>query len=143
MSSTTETAARRTGAHTHPYAISQYPDVPALEERLHRLVHTPPRTLPSDALARYEAWYAQHAAASKALAAEAEQYIPGGVQHNLALNEPWPLAITAADGAYLTDLDGNRYIDFLQAGGPTVLDTLDPTQPETPEAPELDPNTVV
>jgi glutamate-1-semialdehyde aminotransferase len=119
MSSTTEAAPR--GAGAHPSAISQYPDVPAIEQRLHGLVRTPPRTLPPEALARYEAWYAQHTAASRALAAEAEQYIPGGVQHNLALNEPWPLAISAAEGAYLTDLDGNRYIDFLQAGGPTVL----------------------
>ncbi len=31
------------------------------------------------------------------------------------------LAINRADGAYLWDVDGNRYIDFLQAGGPTVL----------------------
>jgi glutamate-1-semialdehyde 2,1-aminomutase len=103
------------------YAISQYPDVPAVNQRLHRLVHSPLRTLPKEALERYEAWYEQHAAGSKALAAEAERYIPGGVQHNLALNEPWALAVTAAQGAYLTDVDGNRYIDFLQAGGPTVL----------------------
>ncbi len=26
-----------------------------------------------------------------------------------------------ANGAYLYDKDGNRYIDFLQAGGPTIL----------------------
>jgi Glutamate-1-semialdehyde aminotransferase len=26
-----------------------------------------------------------------------------------------------AEGAYLWDVDGNRYIDFLQAGGPTIL----------------------
>jgi glutamate-1-semialdehyde 2,1-aminomutase len=103
------------------YAISRYPDVPAIERRLHTLVHSPLRALPKDALERYEAWYEAHTGASKALAAEAEQYIPGGVQHNLALNEPWPLAAAGAQGAYLTDLDGNRYIDFLQAGGPTVL----------------------
>lgn len=103
------------------YGISRYPDVPAIEQRIDRLVHSPLRTLPKDALERYEAWYEQHAAGSKALAAEAEAYIPGGVQHNLALNEPWPLAVTRAEGAYLTDVDGNRYIDFLQAGGPTVL----------------------
>ncbi len=103
------------------YAISQYPDVPAIEQKLHTLVHSPLRALPKESLERYEAWYEQHTPGSKALAAEAEQYIPGGVQHNLALNEPWPLAVAAAHGAYLTDVDGNRYIDFLQAGGPTVL----------------------
>jgi glutamate-1-semialdehyde 2,1-aminomutase len=38
-----------------------------------------------------------------------------------AFNYPFPIAIEKADGAYLWDVDGNRYIDFLQAGGPTVL----------------------
>lgn len=45
--------------------------------------------------------------------------IPGGVQHNLAFNYPFSLAMRSAEGAYLTDVDDNRYIDFLQAGGPT------------------------
>ena len=112
---------QHTPSGTSAYAISQYPDVPAINRRLHELVHSPLRALPKESLERYEAWYEQHASSSKALAAEAELYIPGGVQHNLALNEPWPLAVAAAQGAYLTDLDGNRYIDFLQAGGPTVL----------------------
>ena len=52
---------------------------------------------------------------------EAKEYIPGGVQHNLAFNKPFPLAFARAEGAYLYDEDGNRYIDFLQAGGPTIL----------------------
>src|SRR4030065_1376182 len=58
---------------------------------------------------------------SKALTDEAKKYIPGGVQHNLAFNYPFPIAIEKAQGALLWDVDGNRYIDFLQAGGPTVL----------------------
>ncbi len=49
------------------------------------------------------------------------EIIPGGVQHNLAFNYPFPIAVEKADGAYLWDVDGNRYIDFLQAGGPTML----------------------
>jgi hypothetical protein len=58
---------------------------------------------------------------SKALIEDAKQIIPGGVQHNLAFNYPFPLAIEKACGAHMWDVDGNRYIDFLQAGGPTVL----------------------
>ena len=57
----------------------------------------------------------------KRLNDEAKQIIPGGVQHNLAFNYPFPIAVERADGAYLWDVDGNQYIDFLQAGGPTVL----------------------
>ncbi len=55
-----------------------------------------------------------------------EIYSRGGVQHNLAFNHPFPLVFTKAEGAYLEDLDGNRYFDFLQAGGPTVLGSNPP-----------------
>ncbi|MEG2769529.1 MAG: aminotransferase class III-fold pyridoxal phosphate-dependent enzyme [Oscillospiraceae bacterium] len=58
---------------------------------------------------------------SKEIFEEAKTFIPGGVQHNLAFNKPFPICMAKADGAYLTDADGNEYIDFLQAGGPTIL----------------------
>ncbi|MCQ2751535.1 MAG: aminotransferase class III-fold pyridoxal phosphate-dependent enzyme [Coriobacteriales bacterium] len=58
---------------------------------------------------------------SKAIYEEAKNYIPGGVQHNLAFNKPFPMCMAKAEGAYLYDKDGNKYIDFLQAGGPTIL----------------------
>jgi len=51
----------------------------------------------------------------------AKELIPGGVQHNLAFNHPFPLAVAKAKGAYLYDVDGNKYYDFLQAGGPVIL----------------------
>ena len=59
--------------------------------------------------------------ASKAVYEESQKYIPGGVQHNLAFNKPFPMCMAKTEGAYLYDQDGNRYIDFLQAGGPTIL----------------------
>ncbi|MBR7836740.1 aminotransferase class III-fold pyridoxal phosphate-dependent enzyme [Actinospica durhamensis] len=103
------------------YGISSYPDVPAIEARIRNLTGSPIRTLTAEQLAAYHEWYEKHTPTSKQAAAEANEYIPGGVQHNLALNDPWALSITRAEGAYLHDADGNRYIDFLQAGGPTVL----------------------
>ncbi len=66
-------------------------------------------------------YFESSCARSKALTDEAKRYIPGGVQHNLAFNYPFPIAIEKAEGAHLWDVDGNTYIDFLQAGGPTVL----------------------
>jgi glutamate-1-semialdehyde 2,1-aminomutase len=58
---------------------------------------------------------------SKALTERAKAVIPGGVQHNLSFNYPFALTMDRAEGAYLQDVDGNRYLDFLQAGGPTLL----------------------
>lgn len=66
-------------------------------------------------------YYDEKCAKSKAIYEEAKNYIPGGVQHNLAFNKPFPVAFAKADGPYLYDQDGNQYIDFLQAGGPTIL----------------------
>ncbi len=66
-------------------------------------------------------YYNEKCTQSRAVYEEAKDFIPGGVQHNLAFNKPFPMCIAKADGAYLYDKDGNQYIDFLQAGGPTIL----------------------
>ncbi len=50
----------------------------------------------------------------------AQRVIPGGVNSgNRVL--PWPLATREAAGAYFTDADGNRYLDYHAAFGPLVL----------------------
>jgi glutamate-1-semialdehyde aminotransferase len=103
------------------YAISQYPDVEAVYRQLNNLVRQPLLEIRPDKLKAYLDYFENSCRRSKELTNEAKQYIPGGVQHNLAFNYPFPIAIEKAEGAYLWDVDGNRYIDFLQAGGPTVL----------------------
>jgi glutamate-1-semialdehyde 2,1-aminomutase len=103
------------------YAISRWPDADALIAKARRLVNSPPRPIRRDKMQEYLDFFERRCGGSKAATAEAAKYIPGGVQHNLAFNHPFPLSIARADGAYLWDVDENRYIDFLQAGGPTVL----------------------
>ncbi len=54
------------------------------------------------------------------LAQRARAVIPGGVNSgNRAL--PWPLVVAEAEGAYFTDVDGNRYLDYHAAFGPLIL----------------------
>ena len=103
------------------YAISQYPDVEAVYRQLNNLIRQPLLEIQPEKLKTYLDYFETSCSRSKALTTEAKQYIPGGVQHNLAFNYPFPIAIEKAEGAYLWDVDGNRYVDFLQAGGPTVL----------------------
>lgn len=105
----------------YPYAISQWHDTDQVYARLKDLVGQPPRPIRRDRLAEFQSYFDNNCRQSKALTDEAKEYIPGGVQHNLAFNFPFPLAIDRAEGAYLWDVDGNQYIDFLQAGGPTML----------------------
>ncbi len=103
------------------YAISEYLDAEKVTAQLKALTAQPPRPIRRDVMDDVLAYFDTRCTKSKALTDEAKQYIPGGVQHNLAFNYPFPIAIEKAEGAYMWDVDGNRYIDFLQAGGPTVL----------------------
>ncbi len=106
---------------TQEYAISKWPDTDELLAKAKRLVGLPPRPIRRDKMQEYLNYFETRCQGSKSSTSEAAKYIPGGVQHNLAFNYPFPLSIAKAGGAYLWDVDGNRYIDFLQAGGPTVL----------------------
>lgn len=109
------------------FAISEYVDAPAVTKKLDKLIAQPIYTVNPDVLAAYEADYFDgKCSKSKAMIEDAQQIIPGGVQHNLAFNHPFPLVITKAEGAKLYDIDGNEYYDFLQAGGPTVLGSNPP-----------------
>lgn len=107
--------------NTQQYAISTYPDVEEVYRRLSSLINQPLRAIQREKMQTYLDYFETRCTHSKELITEAKKYIPGGVQHNLAFNYPFPIAIEKAEGAYLWDVDGNRYIDFLQAGGPTVL----------------------
>jgi glutamate-1-semialdehyde 2,1-aminomutase len=54
------------------------------------------------------------------LARRAKAVIPGGVNSaNRAL--PWPLVTREAQGAYFTDVEGKRYLDYHAAFGPLIL----------------------
>lgn len=107
-------------------AISAWPNVDDLYRRFADLVKQPMRPIRADKMQQVMRYFDERCQGSKRLSERAKAVIPGGVQHNLAFNHPFPLAITQADGAHMTDVDGNRYIDFLQAGGPTLLGSNHP-----------------
>ncbi len=108
------------------YGISNYHDVTAIYAQLSALMRRPAIPIRREAMERYLRCFDEKCGKSKVIITDARQYIPGGVQHNLAFNYPFPLVIDRAEGPYLYDIDGNRYIDFLQAGGPTILGSNPP-----------------
>lgn len=103
------------------YSISEYPNTAEIYAKMNHLLQLPPYHPKKEKMVQYLNYFDQNCAKSKSIIDDAKQFIPGGVQHNLAFNYPFPIVITKAEGAYLYDIDGNRYIDFLQAGGPTLL----------------------
>lgn len=104
------------------YGITRWEDPADVGARLKALTDQPIWEVNDD---YYEntilKYYDDNCKASKEVFEKAKDVIPGGVQHNLAFNKPFPVCFTKAEGAYLYDKDGNQYIDFLQAGGPTIL----------------------
>lgn len=61
---------------------------------------------------------------SKALFERAQQSIPGGVNSPVRAFKSVggdPVFISRAEGAYLYDVDGNRYIDYINSWGPMIL----------------------
>ena len=102
--------------------ISRWDDPDLINKQLENLTEQPIWEVSDDYYENeIQRFYDEKCKGSKAIFEEAKEYIPGGVQHNLAFNKPFPLCFDKAEGAYLYDRDGNAYIDFLQAGGPTIL----------------------
>ena len=67
---------------------------------------------------------------SQAFFAEAQQVMPGGVNSPVRAFRAVggePIFIDHGSGPYLYDLDGNRYLDYVQSWGPMILGHAHPT----------------
>ena len=61
---------------------------------------------------------------SSALFEAAQKVIPGGVNSPVRAFKAvggTPIFVERAKGAYLYDVDGNRYVDFIASWGPLIL----------------------
>ncbi len=58
---------------------------------------------------------------SKALYEQASKYMSGGLNSNGRNRSPHPIYMQEAAGPYITDIDGNRYIDLLMGNGSVLL----------------------
>ncbi|MEK6658940.1 MAG: aminotransferase class III-fold pyridoxal phosphate-dependent enzyme, partial [Campylobacterota bacterium] len=55
---------------------------------------------------------------------QAQNLIPGGVNSPVRAFKSvggTPIFIAEGNGAYLTDIDGNKYVDFVQSWGPLLF----------------------
>ena len=107
--------------NTNGFAIVKYHNTSEIYSQIDQLIGQEVRPIKRADMEKYLDAFEQKYASSKPVIDQAKKYIPGGVQPNLAFNSPFPIVFDRAEGAYLYDRDGNRHIDFLQAGGPTVL----------------------
>ncbi len=71
--------------------------------------------------------YQKKTPGSAKLCEKASHLLPGGVSANIKFFEPYPIYMKHGQGAWLTDVDGNRYVDYLLSYGPLALGHGHPT----------------
>ncbi len=60
-------------------------------------------------------------AGSERLHEAATGVFPGGVSHNVRAADPYPIYFADSEGQHLIDVDGNRYVDFWNDHGASLL----------------------
>ncbi len=58
---------------------------------------------------------------SKGVYERMKNIIPGGVEHNLAFNFPYPIASKRVYDCFMETVDGVQLLDYLMCGGPIIL----------------------
>jgi len=56
--------------------------------------------------------YGERTARSGELFERARKIFAGGINHNARFYEPYPISVRRANGQYIWDVDGNRYVDY-------------------------------
>ena len=79
-----------------------------------------PKPIPEDRMAAARELYTKRNKKSLELFEKAKSVIPGGVEHNLSQNNPFPLAMDGARGTRV-GYRRQRYIDYLMCGAPIML----------------------
>ena len=101
--------------------LSHWPDHEQLLRRLQRLVSSPMRPIRRDRMAAYLDTLERRCPRSRRCTRRPAASSPAASSttwpSTIRSRWPWP----GPTGAYLWDVDGNRYIDYLQAGGPILL----------------------
>ena len=76
------------------FGIDEYLDATEVTKKLDELTQKPIYSIKPDALKEYvEEYFEKKCSKSKDMIEEAKKIIPGGVQHNLAFNYPFPIVI--------------------------------------------------
>ena len=92
-----------------------------IKEKIKFIVENPIKEFKPDALKGVvDRYYRNHPKSQEAFE-RARKIIPGGVEHNLAFNHPFPLESKRVWDCYMETVDDVVLTDFLMCGGPILL----------------------
>jgi glutamate-1-semialdehyde 2,1-aminomutase len=89
--------------------------------RFKKVLSIPPRPVPPEKMEEFKQLYTKKNKRSLEIFEKAKGVIPGGVEHNLSQNNPFPVAMDRGKGYKVWDVDGNEYVDYLMCGAPIML----------------------
>ena len=92
-----------------------------MKANIENIVDQPIRKFKSEELKGIIERYEKNHAKSKKYFERARKIIPGGVEHNLAFNFPFPLTCKRVYDCYMETVDDIKLIDYLLDGGPIIL----------------------
>jgi len=73
------------------------------------------------ALEKFVNAYVARTPRSREIYEDARKVLPGGVSGNAKFLKPYPLYVKRARGSHVIDVDGNDYVDLLDAVGAAIL----------------------
>lgn len=89
--------------------------------KIDKIVSSPMRKFKKDALKDVVERYEKNHQQSKEAYERVKKIIPGGVEHNLAFNYPFPLESKKVWDCYMETIDDVVLTDYLMDGGPIIL----------------------
>ena len=92
-----------------------------MKSKIENLVNQPIRNFKPEELKGIIERYHKNHPKSKEAFDRARKIIPGGVEHNLAFNHPFPLASKRVYDCYMETVDDVVMTDYLMCGGPIIL----------------------
>ncbi|MFX1324617.1 MAG: aminotransferase class III-fold pyridoxal phosphate-dependent enzyme, partial [Promethearchaeota archaeon] len=96
-------------------------DFEEIKAKTDYIVNNPIKRFKPDELKGILERYHKNHPKSKEIFERMRKIIPGGVEHNLAFNHPFPIASKRVYECYMETVDNVVFTDYLMCGGPIIL----------------------
>jgi glutamate-1-semialdehyde-2,1-aminomutase len=92
-----------------------------IQHRVKILKEKPARDIPDDVISRLIDELTGKTKESAAVARRAKRALARGTTRTFTPQRPYPLFFSGGEGSRLFDIDGNKYIDYINGSGPIIL----------------------
>ena len=92
-----------------------------IQNRLKTILDGPVNAIPRETMAKLRKDLEERCPTSKNIYEEMKQCVPGGLEHQLVINDPFPITMARSLGSKMWDVDSNEYTDFLSGAGAVIL----------------------